>query len=314
MTLTAEQLEERRRGIGGSDAGAVLGLNPYRTPVAVWLEKTGRAEPEDLSDNEAVYWGNRLEDVVAEEFSRRTGLKVRRCNRTLTHPDLPFVIAHIDRQILSDGKRGPGVLEVKTAGQYAASKWGPSGTDQVPDEYLVQTAHYLAVTGYAYARLAVLIGGRDLRIYEIPRDEELIDLVHGQEERIWHGDVEADVPPPPVTVGDIETLYAVDDGETLLASAEIEDAARTLAEIKAQIKSLEEHASSLEERIKAAMRDYSVLVDAEGNPLVTWKKSKDSQRLDTKRLKEEQPEIWSRYSRTVPGSRWFLLKVKPDQR
>ena len=314
MALTAEQLEERRRGIGGSDAGAVLGLNPYRTPVAVWLEKTGRAEPEDLSDNEAVYWGNRLEDVVAEEFSRRTGLKVRRCNRTLTHPDLPFVIAHIDRQILSDGKRGPGVLEVKTAGQYAASKWGPSGTDQVPDEYLVQTAHYLAVTGYAYARLAVLIGGRDLRIYEIPRDEELIDLVLRQEERFWHEHVEADMPPPPVTVGDIETLYAVDNGETLLASAEIEDAARTLAEIKAQIKSLEEHASSLEERIKAAMRDYSVLVDAEGNPLVTWKKSKDSQRLDTKRLKEEQPEIWSRYCRTVPGSRRFLLKVKPDQR
>jgi len=92
MALTAEQLDERRHGIGGSDAGAILGVNPYRTPLQVWLEKTGKAEPDDLSDNEAVTWGNVLEDTIAREYSRRTGHRVQRRNATLTHRECPWML------------------------------------------------------------------------------------------------------------------------------------------------------------------------------------------------------------------------------
>jgi len=307
VTLTAEQMEARARGLGGSDAGAVLGLSPYRTPVDVWAEKTGRAAPDDLSDVEAVHWGNVLEDVVAREFARRTGAKIRRVTRTLQHPDLPHLLAHIDRQIVGD-PRGPGVLEVKTAGQYTADRWGPSGTDEVPEEYLAQTAHYLAVTGYAFAHLAVLIGGRDFRVYNLPRDEELIDLVVRREDQFWREHVLADVPPAPVNDADLATLYATDNGQALLATPEIEAAVADLRALREHISKLTRMKADSERQVKAYMGEAAVLVDAEGKPLVTWKKAKDSEQLDAKRLRAERPDIAQQYMTTRTGSRRFLVK------
>jgi len=103
-------LEYRKQGIGGSDVAAIAGLNPWRSPMAVWLEKTGQIEPQ--KENEAMYWGAALEDIVAQEFSKRTGLKVHRKNFMLQHPEYPFMLANIDREIL-DPDKGRGILECK---------------------------------------------------------------------------------------------------------------------------------------------------------------------------------------------------------
>ncbi len=302
-----EWLAVRNRGLGGSDAGAVCGISPYKTPVDVWLEKTGQAEPVDLSDNQAVAWGNILEDTIATEFSKRTGMKVQRRNATLKHPEHDWMLAHVDRLIVGTDK-GPGILEVKTAGQYMSDKWGDPGTDQVPDEYALQVAHYLAVTGYAWARLAVLIGGRDLRVYDLPRDEDLIALLMAREEKFWTQHVETRLAPPPSTAGDIETLYAIDNGESLPATSEIESACEKLSAVKLSLKVGEQAKEELEQKVKAAMEDNSVLVDANGLPLITWKKARDSQRFDAKRFKSEHPDLHSQYLNTVPGSRRFLVK------
>lgn len=108
--ITEQQREARMHGIGGSDAPIILGVSPYKTPVELWQEKTGQTEPPNLDSVEVIQWGNLLEDVVADEFSRRTGLKLRRVNETLSDRRDPFLMAHLDRRVV--GERA--LVEIKT--------------------------------------------------------------------------------------------------------------------------------------------------------------------------------------------------------
>jgi putative phage-type endonuclease len=177
--LTREQLGARKEGIGGSDAGVIAGLSPFKTQFELWLEKRGTIAPPDLSDNEAVHFGNVLEDVIAQEYSERTGNKVRRVNKTQYHKQYPWMLANIDRDVISSNR----ILEAKTAGFSVG--WGAAGTDEVPETHNLQCQHYLAVTEKEIADLAVLIGGRDFRIYHIPRDDELIASLIEIESEFW---------------------------------------------------------------------------------------------------------------------------------
>src|SRR5699024_5782940 len=121
--------------IGGSDASIILGLNKYKTPFELWLEKTGQSHLEDTA-GEAAYFGNLLEDMVAKEFEVRSGKKVRRNNFMLQHPDHPFIMANIDRKVVGE----QAVLECKTASAFLAKDWE---SEEIPDNYLVQVQHYL---------------------------------------------------------------------------------------------------------------------------------------------------------------------------
>jgi putative phage-type endonuclease len=179
--LTEKQLTARRAGIGGSDAPAVCGVDQYRQPLDVYLEKTGESDPEDLSDKESVQWGNLMEDLVAREWARRSGLSVRRSNMTMVHPDFNFMLGHIDRKIV--GRREG--LEIKTRGVFAASDYGRDGTDEVRDSDLVQCAHYMSVTGWDAWNMAVLVGGQELRTFRIPRNENMIESILEAEFLFW---------------------------------------------------------------------------------------------------------------------------------
>lgn len=302
--ITAERIEQRQNGIGGSDAGAILGLNPSRTGVNVFLEKTGQAVPEDLSDNDAVYWGNTLEDVIAQEYSRRTGAKVMRRNRHFTHQDHPFMMANIDRWVVGQHK----VLECKTAGEYVKNKWGPSGSDEVPDSYLVQCTHYMIVLGVDVCDLAVLIGGRDFRTYTIGLDKELADIIIEREHTFWHDHVLKRVPPEPTTLDDLKSLYPVDSGDSILAPAEIELAVAEIKAIQSQIKNLEDEKEARELLAKKVLCEKSVLLGIDGKPIATWKKAKDSSRFDKASCEKAHPEIIQQFTVTQPGSRRFLIK------
>ncbi len=276
----SEWLEQRRKGIGGSDAGAVLGLSPYSTPLDVWLDKTGRSEP--IEDNEAMYWGRTLEAVVAQVYAERTGDKIRRKGMTASK-EHPFMLANIDRAIVGHAN-GPGVLEIKTAGQHVADQWGESGSDEIPQHYYAQLAHYLAVTGYTWARLAVLIGGRDFRVYDIPRDEEIIAKLVEEERNFWESYVKTDTPPDPANAADIAKRWPKDNGTQITASEDIEQAVKLLGDVKAEIKVLDGHKKDLEAEIKTAMGDAATLVDYAGNPLATWK-TQTAKRLDSQKIK-----------------------------
>jgi putative phage-type endonuclease len=181
----------RHNGIGGSDVSAILGLNKWKTKLQIYMEKTGQWEQDDLSDNQAVHFGNKLEQVVADEFSERTGLKVIKNNFVLQHPEHAFMFANIDREII-DPERGRGVLECKTTSAWNKDAWSDS---EVPKEYMVQVQHYLSVTGYEFAYIAVLIGGNNYDHWLIERDEELIEILIDQERIFWNEHILAGMPP-----------------------------------------------------------------------------------------------------------------------
>lgn len=300
--LTAEQLEAHNTGVGSSDTGTALDLNPWKSSFELYQEKVGEVERADLSEVQAVHFGTVLEEPLAQEFVRRTGLKVRRRNTTFVHKEHPFIVCHPDRTI--DGQRT--ILECKTAGAWSANDWGPDGTDQVPDHYLVQVHQQMLVMDYPRAVLAVLIGGQEYRQYEFQRDPEMDKLILDGLCSFWYDHVLPKVPPEPTTLRDLNSLK--DAGTSIVAEPAIAQAAIQLSQVKAEIKELEATKVAFEKMLKDFMREHSTLVSAEGETIATWKAAKDSQRFDSKAFKAAHPDMYEEYCTTVAGSRRFLIK------
>mgnify|MGYP001061042646 FL=1 len=189
----AEWLEVRRQGIGSSDCAAACGLNPYMSMLELWMIKTGRIQQsiEDESEGHApLYWGKRLEPLVAEYYSMHTNYKVRRVNAVLQHPepDKHFMLANLDYSVVGDADVQ--ILECKTAGEYGAKLW----RDGVPLYVLCQVQHQLAVTGKKAAHICVLICGHETRIFKVTRSESVIQHIINAERYFWEC-VEKDIPP-----------------------------------------------------------------------------------------------------------------------
>lgn len=298
----------RNGGIGSSDAAAAVGLSPYKSPLALWMEKTGRQAPDDLSQSEPVFWGSTLEPILARVYSERTGNKVRRVNAVLQHPDYPFMLANLDRAI-----GGEGVLEIKTAGYHAAPFW----EDDIPEAYQCQVLHQLAVTGKTWADVAVLIAGQDFRIYRVERDDDKVKALIEAEEVFWDR-VQQDIPPPAdgsESCGKaLSCLYPRDYGETVdfTDSDELNTLFTELLSFKRQRTHLEFLEATHRQTIEAAMGTASVARFKCGR--VTWKKARDSVTTDVKRLLQEHPTLAAEYAVQTPGSRRFLMqfdKAKP---
>jgi len=181
-------LEYRRLGIGGSDASVVCGVNKYKSPIELWMDKTGQ-QPHDEA-GEAAHFGRLLEPIVRAEFTRRTGIEVIPVNQILRSRDYPFMLANLDG-VCRHPDYGRCVFEAKTANAFKAGEWE---NDAVPYEYVLQVQHYMAVTGYAGACVAVLIGGNNFQWRYVPRDEEVITMLIRTERDFW-SHVQDGVPP-----------------------------------------------------------------------------------------------------------------------
>lgn len=216
-------LAERRTGIGGSDAAATVGLDPWKTAFDVYLEKTGQIAPENLDEVERVRFGKIMEAPIADEYARRYGVKVRRRNQILRHPKYPWMLANVDRLI--DGQRRG--LEIKTVDllAYRNGEWGAEGTDEVPEHYLLQCKHYMLVTGYEQWHLAACVGGNRLVVYEINRDPELDEMLIEGESAFWDCVVRGHAPEPDFshrsTAGVLKRLYKGTDGGEIALGADI---------------------------------------------------------------------------------------------
>ena len=291
MGNNASNPEIRKLGLGGSDAGIVLGLNPWRTRLELWQEKTGRADAPDLADVESGQWGIHLEQPIAEEYMRRTGRKVRRVNRTIRHSKHYFMQGHIDRKIscISGG------LEVKTVGIRSAHLWGEEGSEAIPAHYHAQVLHYLAVTGWDFFDVAALIGGQNLRIFTVERDDAEIEYLVLRECEFWENNVLDDNPPMPMVPKEATMLYPVSDPNKIL------NANSKLVELIQQAQLGEAIAArakrSLELRkaeIQGLMGDAELVRNPEGKRLCTWK-SQTRNDLDKAALKEARPELWEEF-------------------
>lgn len=303
-------LEVRKQGIGSSDAAASVGLNPYKSQLELWMEKTGRgaALPQvDPHDEESpMYWGNILEPIVAAHYSKRTGNRVRKINAVLQHPDpdKAWMLANIDREVI--GASDVQILECKTAGINGARLW----KEGVPEYVQLQVHHQLAVTGKQAADVAVLLGGQHLEIHRIERDETLISNLIQLEREFWQY-VESDTPPPADGSESadlaLRCLYPQDSGSTIDFSHD-RNLSATFADLVALRESIaqqEKLEAKLKQSLQQAMGNASGAVFETGE--VTWKKSKDSTVLDVAKLLQDQPDLIQRYPLTRTGSRRFLF-------
>lgn len=304
-------LAVRQSGIGGSDAAAAIGLNPYKSPLALWMEKTGRGEmlPQiDIEDDtQPVYWGSILEPIVAKHYSKRTGNKVRRVNAVLQHPTIPFMLANLDREIV--GNTDVQILECKTAGMNGAKLW----KDGIPDYVQVQVMHQLAVTGKQTADVAVLICGQDLQIHRIERDETMIENLIKLERQFWYY-VENDIAPPADGSMSAEQalrcLFPNDDGEVvdLTADADLNHVFDDLQETRQLLKSIHADEAKMQQRLIQAIGTAAHARFRNGS--ISYKRSKDSMVLDSKRMAAENPDLALQYQILKAGNRRFLLSNK----
>jgi len=295
MSLTPEQLAMRKYSLGGSDAAVAVGISPYKTPLELYFEKTGLKEPDDISDNNAVYWGVRLEEIIAEEYIRRTGNEVDFPKDTFYHPDHVFITAHVDGRMQADKK----LLECKTANLYLEKEWGEIESDEVPLHYIVQCQHYMSVFDYDVTDLAVLIGGQDYRIYTLQRDNELIDNLINAEQVFWARVKNLD-PPPPSNNDDLKLIYGQDSGGAIESTAEIEATLASLKSLKANIKTMDTEKTELEFLLKKYMEDNTTLLQAGSlKALATWKTQKNN-RFQTPVFREDHPALCEQYTKNSP--------------
>jgi putative phage-type endonuclease len=301
----AQWLEVRKGGIGSSDAAAAVGLNPYKSPLELWMEKTGRASivEEHAAFDDPRYWGTLLEPYVAVAYQQKTDRRVRKVNAVLQHPAFPFMLANIDREVV--GSPEVQILECKTAGEFGARLW----RDGVPEYVQIQVQHQLAVTDKAAADVAVLLCGQQLEIFRIPRDEDVIARLIVLEARFWEH-VVSDTPPPAdgseSSARALRHLYP--GGGDTLDFSENEHLSQVLADLRALRSELDakgRQAEVLKQALQEAMGDASRAVFATGE--VTFKRAKDGTQLDTRRLAQDHPDIAARYTVTRPGSRRFVI-------
>ena len=292
-------LRYRKRGIGGSDAGAVCGLNPYRTAIQVYYDKTSD-EIEEI-DNEAMRQGREFEDYVAGRFCEASGKKVRRANAMYYDEKNPFMLADVDRMVVGENAG----LECKTASPYMAEKWEDG---KIPLSYQIQCHHYMSVCNTEAWYIAVLIYGKEFKYYRIERDEQVIaDLIRIEKE-FWREHVMKRVMPDPDGSKTADAAIA----ERFKISRDI---TIPLSGFDARLKRREEllsvmgHMEAEKRQIDQELKLY--LGDAEmaenEHYRVSWKNVSRSS-LDERRLKEEQPEVYEKYRR-VTTSRRFTVKA-----
>jgi putative phage-type endonuclease len=302
-------LAVRRTGIGGSDAAAAVGLNPYMSALELWLDKTGRADglprPDPADTTSPTYWGTLLEPIVAAVYTQQTGNRVRKVNAVLRHPTIPFMLANLDREIV--GARDVSILECKTAGEFGARLW----REGVPEYVQIQVQHQLAVTGKQAAHVAVLLCGQALEVFRIERDDALIARLIELEARFWHY-VETDTPPLPDGSESADRalrhLYpgrggTVDFTDDRRLSSVFAD----LVAVRDEIEARQAIEAQLKQQIQQAMGDATRAVFETGE--VSFRRSKDSSAIDLKQLLVDHPEFEAQYATSKPGSRRFLIST-----
>lgn len=293
-------LRLRKSGIGGSDAGAICGVNPFSNAMKVFKDKT--SEEIEEQDNEAIRIGHDLEDYVAQRFTEATGLKVRKSNFMYRSTEHPFMIADVDRLVVGEDAG----LECKTASAYNADKWADG---DIPLHYVMQCYHYMAVTGKRVWYIAAVILGREFTYRKLEWDDELIGRLISIEDNFWNNHVVKGIIPPPdgskVCDEVIQQYFHTAKKASAIKLVGFDEKLRRREEILGFISELQAEQKQIEQEVKLFMKDNE-LADSECFR-VSWKNI-DSTKLDSQRIREERPELYTDYGK-VSHYRRFEVKA-----
>lgn len=292
--------ENRLKGIGGSDAGAVLGLNPWKSPYMLWCEKTGRIKNDE--DNEAMRLGRDLEDYVAKRFVEASGKKVRKTSFSYQNKEYPFMLANVDREIVGEDA----LLECKTTNMLTKTDYKHG---DIPDTYYAQCMHYMAVTGKQRVYIAVLVLNQGFYWYAVDRDEEAINALIEAEKHFWEDYVLKDEEPvvdgTDSTTEAIDSMYPSGSGSTDLFGRE--DTIQMALSIKKQIKALEKELKVHEQQLKSDIGEFEL--GYAGNYQVSWK-NQSQQRVDSTKLRNEYPDVYKNCLKSIEFRKFEIKEMK----
>ncbi len=325
--------QDRREYIGGSDAAAIMGVSKWATPLQCYLEKIGEAPPREPDDQREKIFrrGKRLEPIVIDMLIDEYGLQVTKRSppenpNRYHHPDYDFLRAEIDFEFLvdrniveqCDGMIDPALIgtiqngEIKTSHPNASGNWGEMFTEEIPIEYAAQSMHGLMVTNRHFCLYGTLVGADDLSLYGVRRDDETITGMLSRELQFWRC-VQDRIPPDPSTMADVLGLMYRIKGRPIEATGAIAEAVANLKQIKSSIKAFEadedrvkfeiaafifQNLKELQERDPRVSLEDATALEFAGRTLLTWK-MQEANRIDTKRLRAEVPDIAEQFTNTT---------------
>jgi putative phage-type endonuclease len=266
---------------------ALLGLSPYKTPISLWAEKTGRLEPEVANEN-AVLWGKTLEPVIAKHFAEINGAKITNQTRHGQLNKYPYLTGEFDYKIV-EGFGEHGILEVKTASAYLSRDWGKPQDDEddiVPPHYYIQEQWYMHVFKVDFAIIAVLIGGQDYREYMIERDPLVGGHIEEKAIAFWKQNVIADVQPTLVYPDDADVLNKLYQSKAYGSNVADDEAELLIAnyrEGRAKEKAAANMKGLSKAKLLALMKDKGRILDKDGDPIVV-RTTVSAQRVDWKSM------------------------------
>lgn len=301
-------LELRKKGIGGSEAAIIVGMNPWKSAFQLWMEKTGQTEPEDISNNEYVKWGTKLEQLVAEAFCEETGKQVRRCGM-MADEEYPYMLASVDRLVVGENAG----LECKTANGFKAKEWED---DKVPDAYYIQCQWYMMVTGAEKWYIACLIGGNHFVWKEIARNDGDIEAIRMAAVDFW-SKVQTGV--MPAVDGSADCSSALADRFKDAAPGSECQLPSTAAGWLTRYDELKATEKEVEKQLMQCKNELALLLgNCEkgycGERFVRWVSVKGRTTVDSKRLKAELPDVYGRYAKVgQPSRRFDISTLKEDK-
>lgn len=310
----------RSRGIGGSDASAVLGRNPYRSAYEVWVEKVAAAaaaesdtpsQPEE-PPSEAAYFGHRLEPVVLDELARRANVRVEAGPGLLVNVHRQWQRCTLDGLVYDEELRPVALVEAKTVGFPESAKWSIEDgiAVEMPFHALIQVHHSLAVTGLSLAYVAVLVSGQRFGWAAVHADHELATLLTTIEREFWQLVIDRRPPRPDGSKSAGEAIRrrhpAAQEGKAVDVDGELYELTMRAAELGQQVKELSVQRETLIQRVQDAMGDAETAMFA-GRKVATWKTYPATARVDAKRLAAEDPHTYAQYAVSGEPYRRFVI-------
>ena len=297
--ITREQwLEERKTGIGGSDAAVVLGLSNWKTPYELWREKRGLAPA--APDTWLMRWGRAMDPELRQHYAEITGQPVFMAPSIVRHSAHPWMIC------TPDGGTHGRLLEIKIS--RSAEGWGEPGSDEIHPTYLPQCQHNMCVTGLEVCDVLFAVYGQEPRLYTVPADREIHAMLIEAEGRFWDY-VMAGEPPDPVNFADVIARYGRHSvNGTVLADPKVLAAVSDLRDLRHMLDLSGAREDELKTVIMRALGEADTLVDADGKVLITWKQAQAAKRFDAKAFAIAHPELLAQFTRAGEPNRRFLLK------
>jgi len=294
---------ERNKYIGGSDAGAILGVNPWKCKTQVWLEKTELSNDKETNNN-FTYWGNQLERIVAEEAHKQVGGMIRK-GRFIKSKVLDYVGGTPDYIIYKNDVKI--LIECKTTDKWNNKEWQ---NEEAPDTYIAQVHHYLMLTDCDYGYLAVLIGGNDFKLVKVERNKAIEENLMKIYKDFWENYVVKRIPPPDdkITARTLNILYPASQPKEIQIEGTM--VCNRIKNIKAEIKEREAELEILESKVKQELAEAEIGITNDGKYKVSWK-SFVTKRFDTKKFKEEQQNIYEQYLVDNQQRRLTITEIKP---